>query len=152
MSFLLASFAQPGWRESVRCLDGGGNAWGILRGESPEIARAEEEARAELAWELIYNSGTTLKGSYPPKLGLGPLTLLSLDSPSLSPPCYSGVVVLVGVLVWQEVGTVWLHCWEVKWQLFDLYQSCGEQEHQNQHWELVQRWHSQEWVGIWCLT
>ena len=45
--------------------------------------------RAELAWEPIYKQGTTLKGDNPPKLYLGPLTLLSLDTPSLTPPCYN---------------------------------------------------------------
>ena len=66
-----------------------GNASDVLRGESPEIARAEEMAWARIAWELIYNSGTTLKGSYPLKPGLGPLTLIYLDSPSFTPPCYT---------------------------------------------------------------
>ena len=59
MSFLLASFAQPGWRVSVRCSDG-------------------------------------------------------------------RVVVQVGVLVQQEVGAVQLCCWEVRWQLSNLYWSHGE--------------------------
>ena len=53
-----------------------GNAWGVLRGKTPEIMRAEAMARAELAWELIYKQGTTLKGDNSPKLYLGPLTLI----------------------------------------------------------------------------
>ena len=65
-----------------------GNAWGVLRGKMPKIARAEAMARAELAWELIYKQGTTLKGDNPPTLYLGHLALLSLDSPTLTPPCY----------------------------------------------------------------
>ena len=66
-----------------------GNAWGVLRGKTPKITRAEAMARAELAWELIYKQGATLKGDNPLKLYLGPLTLLSLDSPSLTLPCYN---------------------------------------------------------------
>ena len=50
---------------------------------------AEETAWARIACELIYKWRATLKGNYPPKPGLGPLALLSLDSPSLTPPCYN---------------------------------------------------------------
>ena len=55
-------------------------------------------ARAELAWELIYKQGTTLKEDNPPKLYLGPLTLLSLDSPSLTPPCYTMTASILHIL------------------------------------------------------
>ena len=44
-----------------------GNTWGILRGESPKITRAEAKAGAKLAWEPFYKQGTTLKGDNPPK-------------------------------------------------------------------------------------
>ena len=54
----------------------------------PEIARAEAMAWPEKVWELIYKQRATLKGNYPPKPGLGPLALLPLESPSLTPPCY----------------------------------------------------------------
>ena len=66
-----------------------GNTWGNLRDEMPKIARAEAKARAEIAWELIYKRETTLKGKQSPQTRLGPLALLSLDTPSLNPPCYS---------------------------------------------------------------
>ena len=33
----------------------------------PELAEAEEKAKAEQAWELIYKDGTTLKGNHTPK-------------------------------------------------------------------------------------
>ena len=46
-------------------------------------------AKARIACELIYKWGSTLKGDNPLKLYLEPLTLLSLDSPSLTPPCYT---------------------------------------------------------------
>ena len=67
-----------------------GNASDILRDELPEIVRAEEMAKARIVCELIYKQRATLKGTYPLKPGPGPLTLLSLDSPSLNPPCYIG--------------------------------------------------------------
>ena len=66
-----------------------GNVLGVLRGEIPEIARAKAKADAKLGWELIYKREATLNGNCPPKLHLGPLALLSLDTPSLNPPCYS---------------------------------------------------------------
>ena len=68
----------------------GGNILGVLRGKMPKLAGAEEKAKAEMAWELIYKGDTTLNGNDPLKLNLGPLALLSLDTPSLNPPCYSG--------------------------------------------------------------
>ena len=55
----------------------------------PELAGAEDKAKAEMAWELIYKREATLNVNYPPKLYLGPLALLSLDTPSLTSPCYS---------------------------------------------------------------
>ena len=69
-----------------------GNTLDILRDESPKITRAEEETRAELAWEPIYKQGTSLKGDDPQKLYLGPLTFLSLDSASLTLPCYNNAL------------------------------------------------------------
>ena len=67
-----------------------GNILGHLRGRMPKLAGAEEKAKAEQAWELIYNDGTTLKGNHPPpKPWPGHLALLSLDTPSLTPPCYN---------------------------------------------------------------
>ena len=33
----------------------------------PKLAGAEAMAKAEMAWELIYKGGTTLKGNKPPK-------------------------------------------------------------------------------------
>ena len=79
--------ALPGWAQAPG-FEPSRNALDVLR-ELPEITRAEEEARAELAWELIYKQRATLKGNYPPKPGLGPLTLPFLDSPSLPPPCHT---------------------------------------------------------------
>ena len=67
-----------------------GTTWGDLRDEMPEIARAEAKAKAKIVCELIYKRRATLKGNNPPKTGLGPLALLSLDSSSLNPPCYNG--------------------------------------------------------------
>ena len=52
----------------------------------PEITRAEAKAKDKPGWELIYKLGATLNGNYPPKLYLGPLALLSLDTPSLTLP------------------------------------------------------------------
>ena len=60
----------------------------VLRDESPEITRAEAEAGARIAWELIYKQRATLKGNHPQKPGIGPLALLCLLTPSLNPPCY----------------------------------------------------------------
>ena len=54
----------------------------------PKIARAEAKAKAEIACELIYKLGAILNGNGPPKLYLGPLALLSLDTSSLTSPCY----------------------------------------------------------------
>ena len=71
-----------------------GNISGHLRGGMPEIVRAEEKACAKMAWELIYKWRATLNRNYPPKPGLGPLALLSLDTPSLNPPCYSVSILL----------------------------------------------------------
>ena len=51
--------------------------------------RAEEMAKARIAWELIYKQRTTLRGNYPPKPGLGPLALLCLLTLLLNPPCYT---------------------------------------------------------------
>ena len=68
----------------------GGTAWGDLRDEMPKIARAEAKAKAKQVWELIYKLGATLNGNGPLKLHLGPLALISLDTPSLNPPCYNG--------------------------------------------------------------
>ena len=69
-----------------------GNVSGVLRGEMPELAGAEDKARAKIGWELIYKREATLNGNYPQKLYLGPLALLSLDTPSLTSPCYTGSV------------------------------------------------------------
>ena len=70
---LLASFKTDIKRKTFAAkLLSGGNTWGVLRGKMPEITRAEAMARAELAWELIYKRGTTLKGDNPPKPYLGP--------------------------------------------------------------------------------
>ena len=66
-----------------------GNVSGVLRGRMPEIVRAEAKAKAEIVCVLIYKEGATLKGNDPPKLYLGPLTLPSLDTPSLTSPCYN---------------------------------------------------------------
>ena len=55
----------------------------------PELAGAEDKAKAEMAWELIYKREATLNGNYSMKLYLGPLALLPLDTPSLNPPCYN---------------------------------------------------------------
>ena len=68
-----------------------GTTWGDLRDEMPKIARAEAKAKDKPGWELIYKREATLNGHYPPKLYLGPLALLSLDTPSLNPPCYNVV-------------------------------------------------------------
>ena len=65
-----------------------GNFLGVLRGRVPKLAGAEEKAKAEMACELIYKLGATLNGNDPLKLYLGPLALLSLDTPSLTSPCY----------------------------------------------------------------
>ena len=54
----------------------------------PEIVRAEAMARAEIACVLIYKRRATLNGKRSPKTGPGPLALISLDSPSLTSPCY----------------------------------------------------------------
>ena len=37
-----------------------GNISGVLRGEMPELAGAEDKGRAKMAWELIYKKGTLL--------------------------------------------------------------------------------------------
>ena len=63
-----------------------GNAWGDLRDEILKITRAEAKAKDKPGWELIYKLGATLNGNYPLKLYLGPLALLSLDTPSLTLP------------------------------------------------------------------
>ena len=65
-----------------------GNVSGVLRGEMPRIARAEDKSESKQAWELIYKRRSTLKGNNPPKPWPGPLALLSLDTPSLTSPCY----------------------------------------------------------------
>ena len=44
-----------------------GNVSRVLRGGMPELAGAEEMAKAKKAWELIYKDGTTLKGNHPPE-------------------------------------------------------------------------------------
>ena len=67
----------------------GGTAWGDLRDELPEIARAEAMAKDKIACEPIYKQRTTLKGKQSPKTMLRPLALLSLDSPSFTSPCYN---------------------------------------------------------------
>ena len=69
----------------------GGNAWGDLRDEMPEITRAEANAKAKIACELIYKRRATLKGKQSPQTRLGPLALLCLLTPSLNPPCYNRV-------------------------------------------------------------
>ena len=107
----------PWWRiyaSTGKCVRNGtkllwtdGNAWGVLKGKLPKIARAEGTAEARIACELIYNSGTTLKGSYCPKPGLGPLTLLSLDSPSLNPPCYTELTCAEQLLNWVQIRWIW---------------------------------------------
>ena len=66
-----------------------GNILGHLRGGMPELTEAEAKAKAKQGWDLIYKLGATLNGNGPPKLYLGPLALLSLDTPSLTPPCYT---------------------------------------------------------------
>ena len=66
-----------------------GNISGHLRGRMPKLAVAEAKAKAKQGCELIYKLGATLNGNGPPKLYLGPLALLSLDTPSLTPPCYN---------------------------------------------------------------
>ena len=55
----------------------------------PELAGAEEKAKAKQGCELIYKLGATLNGNGPLKLYLGPLALLSLDTPSLTSSCYN---------------------------------------------------------------
>ena len=55
----------------------------------PELAGAEDKDKAKQGWELIYKLGSTLKGNGPLKLYLGPLALISLDTPSLTSPCYT---------------------------------------------------------------
>ena len=66
-----------------------GNISGVLRGGMPELAGAEEKAELKQGWELINKLGATLNGNGPSKLYLGPLALLSLDTYSLNPPCYT---------------------------------------------------------------
>ena len=70
----------------------------------PKLAGAEEKAKAEMACELIYKLGATLNGNDPPKLYLGPLALLSLDTPSLTSPCY--IVAVTPVTSSSKVRTV----------------------------------------------
>ena len=72
-----------------KALRNDGNVSRVLRGEMPELAGAEEKAKAKMACKLIYKREATLNGNYPPKLYLGPLALLSLDTLSLNPPCYN---------------------------------------------------------------
>ena len=62
---------------------------GHLRGRTPELTGAEAKAKGKQGWELIYKLGATLNANGPPKLTLGPLALLFLDTPSLTPPCYN---------------------------------------------------------------
>ena len=71
-----------------------GNIWVELRDEMPEFTGAEDKAKAKRGWELIYKLGATLNGNGPLKLYLGPLALLSLDTPSLTSPCYNGTNIL----------------------------------------------------------
>ena len=66
-----------------------GNVSRVLKGEMPRIARAEDKDKAKTACELIYKKGSTLKGKQSPQTRLGPLALLSLDTPSLTSPCYT---------------------------------------------------------------
>ena len=44
-----------------------GNVSGVLRGEMPRFARAEDKDKAKKGWELIYKRRSTLKGKQSPK-------------------------------------------------------------------------------------
>ena len=55
----------------------------------PKITRAEAKQGLNSVGTNLQKADTTLNGNDPPKPRPGPLALLSLDTPSLTSPCYN---------------------------------------------------------------
>ena len=86
-------------QSTVAGTDTGGNAWGDLRDEMPKSRGQRQKQGLNSMGTDLQKADTTLNGNDPPKSRPGPLALLSLDTPSLNPPCYTrdNAAVVVGV-------------------------------------------------------